>query len=107
MVAESQMIKTVDYLCRFSRVFTMKRQLVLMSKFEVFHLNFSSCLTLNYCFSYQLSSSGIYKIPLEPTKENSVHYVNGLPLTPEPEVFGLHENADISRNNRETDMVSH
>lgn len=47
----------------------------------------------------------MYNVPLEPNKNESINYINSLPLTPNPEVFGLHENADISKNNRETDLV--
>lgn len=59
----------------------------------------------NFVTSFSLSQSGLYKIPLEPTKEESLRYITTLPLTPLPEVFGLHENADISKNNQETDLV--
>lgn len=56
--------------------------------------------------SYQLSESGIYKIPLLPNKVNSIEYILALPLTTSPEVFGLHENADITKNVNETTNVS-
>lgn len=45
-------------------------------------------------------------MPLEPNKITSIEYISSLPLTPNPEVFGLHENADISKNNNETNNVS-
>lgn len=34
-----------------------------------------------------------------------IDYVRSLPLIPNPEVFGLHENADITKDNQETNMV--
>lgn len=34
-----------------------------------------------------------------------MEYIRSLPLTPDPEVFGLHENADISKNQRETQQL--
>lgn len=55
--------------------------------------------------SYKLSSSGNYIVPLLPNKERSLEYVSTFPFSPEPEVFGLHENADISKNNNETNSV--
>jgi dynein heavy chain, axonemal len=52
-----------------------------------------------------VSESGIYKIPDLPTRINSLEYISTLPLTAKPEVFGLHENADITKNFKETDSV--
>lgn len=52
-----------------------------------------------------MSESGIYKIPELPTRINSLEYISTLPLTAKPEVFGLHENADITKNYKETDSV--
>lgn len=56
-------------------------------------------------FSYKLSDSGEYEVPLVPNKQNSIEYINTMPISPNPEVFGLHENADISKNNKETNAV--
>ncbi|XP_055607362.1 dynein axonemal heavy chain 3 isoform X2 [Uranotaenia lowii] len=55
--------------------------------------------------NYQLSESGIYRVPLNPIKEETLEYLSTLPLTAQPEVFGLHENADITRNIEETNML--
>lgn len=63
-----------------------------------------------YCalqsISYALSQSGEYRVPQNPTRTNALVYIGEFPLSPHPEVYGLHENADINRNNKETNSVS-
>ena len=50
-----------------------------------------------YC--HRFSSSGKYYAPKEGLYQSYIDYVRGLPLIPKPEVFGLHENADITKDN--------
>lgn len=45
--------------------------------------------------SYAFSVSGLYKAPPFSDKDGLLKYTSELPLTPNPEVFGLHENAEI------------
>lgn len=60
----------------------------------------------NYYFrSYKFSPSGIYYVPQDTTYEGCVNYIKSLPLIPLPEVYGLHENADITKDNQETSTV--
>ncbi|XP_062562978.1 dynein axonemal heavy chain 3 isoform X3 [Armigeres subalbatus] len=54
---------------------------------------------------YTLSESGNYRVPINPVKEMTLEYLSTLPLTAHPEVFGLHENADITRNIEETNSL--
>lgn len=51
---------------------------------------------------FALSKSGIYKIIPPGDKEDYIDYIKSLPLNPQPEAFGLHENAEITTNNNET-----
>jgi hypothetical protein len=56
--------------------------------------------------SYQIADSELYTIPMMPDRNNSIEYITSLPLIPSPEVFGLHANADITKNFNETQCVS-
>ena len=51
---------------------------------------------------YKFSVSGIYYAPPEGKLEVSRAYVKGLPLLDEPETFGLHDNAAITFQQKET-----
>ncbi|EDW73522.2 uncharacterized protein Dwil_GK16602 [Drosophila willistoni] len=55
--------------------------------------------------NYALSQSGNYCVPFSPTRLNSIEYISTFPLSPHPEVYGLHENADINRNVKETNAL--
>ena len=53
----------------------------------------------------RLSPSGVYYAPVDGEYQSYIDYIKSLPLIPNPEVFGLHENADITKDNQETDQV--
>lgn len=46
--------------------------------------------------SYEFSNSGIYKSPGKLDLNDVKEYIIGFPLEDEPEVFGLHVNANIT-----------
>jgi len=52
--------------------------------------------------NFALSASGTYFIPDEGPLESYIEYINSLPGLSSPEVFHLHENADISKDQGET-----
>ncbi|NXU08026.1 DYH3 protein, partial [Pardalotus punctatus] len=56
---------------------------------------------------YMLSAGGDYYIPPHGPYESYVEYIRSLPITTHPEVFGLHENADITKDNQETNQLFH
>lgn len=47
---------------------------------------------------HRYSESGIYISIAGNTQEDYLNYIKGLPFNPNPEVFGLHENAEITTN---------
>jgi len=51
---------------------------------------------------YKFSESGTYYAPEVETVEGFNEYIRSLPINPAPEVFGLHENADITSAQNET-----
>ncbi|KAL8585021.1 Dynein heavy chain 3, axonemal [Nucella lapillus] len=55
--------------------------------------------------TYKFSPSGIYYAPGEGSTESYVEFVRTLPMNPNPEVFGLHENADITKDKKETQQL--
>uniref|UniRef100_A0A2C9JD05 AAA+ ATPase domain-containing protein n=1 Tax=Biomphalaria glabrata TaxID=6526 RepID=A0A2C9JD05_BIOGL len=55
--------------------------------------------------NYKFSPSGYYHLPLRTDYENCIKFIKQLPSTQNPEVFGLHENVDISRELQETKSI--
>jgi dynein heavy chain len=45
---------------------------------------------------HSFSASGFYKVIEAGTQEDYLEYIETLPLNPEPEAFGLHDNAEIT-----------
>jgi len=51
---------------------------------------------------HEYSKSGVYKVIEPGEKEDYIEYIKTFPLNPEPEAFGLHENAEITTNQNNT-----
>uniref|UniRef100_A0A8C9V3D7 Dynein axonemal heavy chain 12 n=1 Tax=Scleropages formosus TaxID=113540 RepID=A0A8C9V3D7_SCLFO len=54
---------------------------------------------------YKFSPSGIYYAPPKSSYEEYVEFIRKLPFTQNPEVFGMHENVDISKDLQETKLL--
>ena len=54
---------------------------------------------------YKLSSSGIYYVPTHSHVAQLKDYIETLPLTEEPEVFGMHQNANIAYQQQESEKT--
>lgn len=54
---------------------------------------------------YKFSPSGVYTMPASMEHDDYLEYIKSLPIQAHPEVFGLHENADISKEQRETQQL--
>ncbi|NXN95540.1 DYH3 protein, partial [Rhinopomastus cyanomelas] len=54
---------------------------------------------------YMLAAGEDYYIPPHGPYESYIEYIRSLPITTHPEVFGLHENADITKDNQETNQL--
>lgn len=56
---------------------------------------------------YEFSPSGQYVVPPCEQSKDFMEHIKGLPIVPEPEIFGLHKNADITCDQNETyEMMS-
>ena len=54
---------------------------------------------------YKFSPSGLYYAPPDGSHEEQMMFIRNLPITAAPEVFGLHANADITKDQQETDLM--
>ncbi|XP_053607537.1 dynein axonemal heavy chain 3 [Plodia interpunctella] len=51
---------------------------------------------------YSFSPSGNYRMPPSMDYNSVLEHIRALPMIAKPEVFGLHDNADITKDNKET-----
>ncbi|XP_021092936.1 dynein heavy chain 3, axonemal isoform X6 [Heterocephalus glaber] len=69
-----------------------------------------SLLSMFYCKEieqdrYCLAPGETYYIPPYGSYQSYINYLRTLPISAHPEVFGLHENADITKDNQETNQL--
>jgi dynein heavy chain len=50
-------------------------------------------------------SSDVYYVPNEDKYESFIKYIHSLPLNPSPNVFGMHQNATITKDLNETSRL--
>ncbi|XP_063150960.1 dynein axonemal heavy chain 6 [Candoia aspera] len=54
---------------------------------------------------YKYSESGIYFAPMADSLQNFKEYIENLPLIDDPEIFGMHENANLAFQRKETNTL--
>jgi dynein heavy chain len=52
--------------------------------------------------NHEISVSGIFKCPPDGSRENVIEFIDKYPLIAPPEVFGLHDNATLTKDNNDT-----
>ncbi|KAK1794827.1 hypothetical protein P4O66_009897, partial [Electrophorus voltai] len=55
--------------------------------------------------NYRVCEGDVYRIPPHGPYQSYIDYIRSLPITADPEVFGLHSNADITKDNQETNQL--
>ena len=58
-----------------------------------------------FFFFLRFSDSESYFVPPVSTVEAYMEYIDKLPITDDPEVFGMHENANINYQAQESDKI--
>jgi len=54
---------------------------------------------------HNISPSGVFKCPEDGTRNDYIEFIDSLPLVATPEVFGLHDNATLTKDQNDTNAL--
>ncbi len=55
--------------------------------------------------SFNISPSGEFTVPPDADRDTLLHFIDNLPLIAPPEVFGLHDNATLTKDQNDTNRL--
>lgn len=68
-------------------------------------LHYFYCVELVEADRYNFDPKGNYYCPAFEEYDEYIEYIKSLPMITHPSVFGMHENADIMKDQQETDLL--
>jgi len=71
----------------------------------VINFNMTNFFYFYVCYLYIYTILGVYYCPDLKEYDQILEHIQGFPLVTKPEIFGLHENADLIRERQESELL--